>query len=61
MSTLLEPDETLRRIEIHIEEEVGAKRVPKGNFVVLREAALTDEVKRGKILAGFQGFIPQTC
>lgn len=49
MSELLDPEEMLRRMEIHIEEEVRAKRLPKGSFVVLREAALTGEVERGKI------------
>lgn len=49
MSDLLEPEEMLRRMEIHVEEEVRAKRLPKGSFVVLREAALTGEVERGKV------------
>jgi Fic family protein len=49
MSNLLEPQEMLRRMEIHIEEEVRAKRLPRGSFAVLREAALAGEVPRGKV------------
>jgi Fic family protein len=49
MGDLLEPSEMLRRMEIHIEEEIRAKRLPKGSFAVLREAALTGEVERGKV------------
>jgi hypothetical protein len=49
MSDLLEPEEMLRRMEIHIEEEVRAKRLPRGSYAVLREAALAGEVPRGKV------------
>ena len=49
MSDLLEPAAMLRRMEIHVEEEMRAKRLPKGSFAVLREAALTGEVERGKV------------
>lgn len=49
MSDLLEPEEMLRRMEIHIEEEVRAKRLPRGSFAVLRETALAGEVPRGKV------------
>ncbi|MBN8500082.1 MAG: Fic family protein [Sphingomonadales bacterium] len=49
MSDLLEPEEMLRRMEIHIEEEVRAKRLPRGSFAVLREASLAGEVPRGKV------------
>ncbi len=51
MSDLLEPEEMLRRMEIHIDEEVRAKRLPRGSFSVLREAALAGEVPRGKVAA----------
>jgi Fic family protein len=51
MSNLLEPEEMLRRMEIHIEEEVRAKHLPRGSFAVLREAALAGEVPRGKVAA----------
>ncbi|MDE0695108.1 MAG: Fic family protein [Boseongicola sp.] len=49
MEGLLDPTELLRRIEIHIEEEMRAKRLEKGSFVVLREAALAGQVERAKI------------
>jgi Fic family protein len=49
MGDLLEPSEMLRRMEIYVEEEMRAKRLPKGSFAVLREAVLTGEVERGKV------------
>ena len=36
MSGLLETDKLLTRIEIHVEEEIRAKRLPRGSFQVLR-------------------------
>lgn len=56
MSDLLEPEILLRRIEQHIEEEVRAKRLPRGSFMVLREAALAGEVERGRVpsLTGYE-------
>ena len=56
MHALLEPEEMLRRMEIYVEEEVRAKRLPKGSFLVLREAALAGEVERGKVpmLTGYE-------
>ena len=51
MGDLLEPAEMLRRMEIHVEEEMRAKRLPKGSFSVMREAALTGEVERGTVPA----------
>jgi Fic family protein len=51
MGNLIEPAEMLRRMEIHVTEEVSARRLPKGSFAVLREAALTGEVERGKVAA----------
>lgn len=56
MAQLLEPEEFLRRMEIHIEEEIRAKRLPKGSFMVLREAALAGEVERSKVpmLTGYE-------
>lgn len=56
MGDLLDPEELLRRIEIHTEEEVRAKRLPKGSFMVLREAAIAGEVERGKVamLTGYE-------
>lgn len=56
MSDLLEPEVLLRRIEHHIDEEVRAKRLPRGSFMVLREAAISGEVERGRIpsLTGYE-------
>ena len=49
MRGLLDPTEMLRRMEIHIEEEVRAKRLPRGSFAVLREAVIAGEVERGVV------------
>lgn len=49
MRELLDPAELLRRMEIHVEEEVRAKRLPKGSFAVLREAVMAGEVERGAV------------
>jgi Fic family protein len=49
MGALLEPDTFLTRIEIHLEEEIRAKRLPRGSFAVLREAVLAGEVERSRI------------
>jgi Fic family protein len=56
MSDLLEPEVLLRRIEQHVDEEVRAKRLPRGSFMVLREAALSGEVERGRVpsLTGYE-------
>ena len=56
MSGLLEPDTLLRRIEIHVDEEMRAKRLQRGSFAVLREAVLAGEVERAKIpmLTGYE-------
>ncbi|CAB3828029.1 Fic family protein [Achromobacter sp.] len=56
MSGLLEPATLLARMETHIEEEVRAKRLPRGSFAVLREAVISGEVERAKIptLTGYE-------
>lgn len=56
MSNLLEPATLLIRMEIHIEEEIRAKRLLRGSFAVLREAVLAGEVERAKIpmLTGYE-------
>jgi Fic family protein len=56
MSSLLEPEMLLTRIEIHIEEEIRAKRLNRGSFALLREAVLAGEVERAKIpsLTGYE-------
>ena len=43
----IEPFELLRRIEIYLEEEVRAARLPKGTFQLLREGLLAGEFERG--------------
>lgn len=48
MSSLLEPKELQRRMQIHIIEEVDARRLPKGSLSMLREALLAGEVPRGR-------------
>jgi hypothetical protein len=47
MRSILEPAELLRRIEIYVEEEVRAERLPKGSFPLLREVLLAGKVERG--------------
>jgi hypothetical protein len=56
MERLLEPAELLRRIEIWCEEETRAKRLPRGSWPLLREAALAGEVSRGRAgeLTGYE-------
>jgi len=48
MCGLLQPGEILRRIEIYVNEEVAAKRLPKGSFEMLREAFYEGSVARGR-------------
>lgn len=48
MASLLEPSDLLRRMRLHIEEEVQAGHLPKGSFPILREALLTGELPRGR-------------
>lgn len=49
MADLLEADTLLTRMEIHVEEEVRLKRLPRGSYPVLREAVLAGEVERSKL------------
>jgi Fic family protein len=49
MASLLEPSDLLRRMRLHIEEEMQARNLPKGSFPVLREALLAGEVPRGSV------------
>lgn len=48
MASLLEPNDLLRRMRLHIEEEVEAGTLLKGSFPMLREALLAGEVPRGR-------------
>ncbi len=56
MEGLLEPTELLRRIEIWCEEEVRAKRLPRGSWPLLKEAVVAGEFPRGKAgeLTGYE-------
>ncbi|NTG29968.1 Fic family protein [Agrobacterium rhizogenes] len=56
MSGLLETDKLLMRMEIHLEEDIRSKKLPRGSFQVLREALLAGEVERSKIpmLTGYE-------
>jgi Fic family protein len=56
MGELLEPSELLRRMEIWTEEEVRAKRLPRGSWPLLREAVQAGEFPRGRApkLTGYE-------
>lgn len=56
MESLLEPEELLRRMEIHIAEEVSANRLLKGSWALVREALMAGEYARGKApeITGYQ-------
>jgi Fic family protein len=48
MSSILQPSELLRRMEIYVEDETRAGRLLKGSFPLLREALLAGEFERGQ-------------
>ena len=56
MAGLIEPSMLLTRMEIHVEEEIRAKRLLRGSFAVLREAMISGEVERSNIpsLTGYE-------
>lgn len=56
MDSLFEPQELLNRIEVWVSEEIGARRLPKGSWPLLREAILAGELPRGRarILTGYE-------
>ncbi len=56
MAGLLDTDNFMVRMNIHIQEEVALKRLPKGSFALLREAWLAGEFKRGRApeITGYQ-------
>jgi Fic family protein len=62
MRSILEPSELLRRMEIYVEEEVRASRLPKGSFPLLREALLAGEFERGQApaLTGYKERMART-
>lgn len=51
MRSILDPSELLRRMDIYVEEEVRAGRLPKGSFQLLRETLLAGEFERGQAAA----------
>lgn len=56
MRSLLQPSELLRRMKLHIDDEIDAGHLPKGSMGLLREALLSGELERGKAsdLTGYQ-------
>ena len=48
MSSILEPKELLRRIELYVQDEMAAGRLPKRSFALLREAFYQGEFARGE-------------
>lgn len=48
MESLLEPSALLDRMQIWAEEELRAKRIPRGSWPLLREAVLAGEFARGR-------------
>ena len=59
MADLLQPGELLRRIQIYIEDEVRAGRLPEGSFPVLREAVIAGDVDRAHA-RGLTGYRERT-
>ncbi|MGM4877669.1 Fic family protein [Bradyrhizobium sp. 956_D2_N1_5] len=56
MRSLLNPSELMNRVEVWADEEVRAKRLPKGSWRLLREAILVGEFPRARAveLTGYQ-------
>lgn len=56
MSSILELGELARRIQLYCDDEISAKRLPKGSNLLLREALLMGEVERGRAaeITGYQ-------
>ncbi len=56
MESLLEPQELLNRIEIWCQEEVRRRRLPRGSWLLLREAVMAGEFSRGQAaqITGYQ-------
>jgi Fic family protein len=44
MESLLQPSELLRRMKLHVDDEVAAGRLPKGALALLRESLLAGEL-----------------
>jgi Fic family protein len=56
MESLLQPSELLRRMKLHVDDEISAQRLPRGALGLLREALLAGELDRGRAaeLTGYQ-------
>ena len=56
MSSLLQPGELLRRMQLYAEDEVAAGRLPARSMYLLREALLMGEFARGRApeITGYQ-------
>ncbi len=56
MESLMEPRELLNRMEVWCEEEIRARRLPKGSWPLLREAVMAGEFPRGRAMevTGYQ-------
>lgn len=56
MSELLQPSELLRRIQLYVDDEISAKRLPKGSYAMLREAFREGNLSRGRApeLTGYE-------
>jgi Fic family protein len=56
MESLLQPSELLRRMKLHVDDEISAQRLPRGSLALLREALLAGELDRGRAaeLTGYQ-------
>jgi len=56
MTSILEPSELARRIELYVRDEIDAGRLPDGAFPVLREALMARQVDRAlpRSLTGYR-------
>ena len=63
MTSLLEPGELENRIRIYVGEEIGAKRLLKGSFELLREALRAGAFPRGEAakITGFRDRWARRC
>ena len=48
MESLLQPSELLRRMKLHVDDEIAAGHLSRGSLALLREAFLAGELERGR-------------
>lgn len=60
MSSILEPQDLLHRIEIYCEEAIRSGDLPKGSFALLRESILQGEFERG-LAKQITGYSPRNA